>query len=271
MRRPVLVVAAVLLVAGCGAEDDSGSGAEDSGSGAAVGPVPTVTAADLDGSTYVSSDVVGHDLVAGTEVRLAFEDATMAVAAGCNTQTGPYAVTDGDLAWTQPPAATLIGCAEDRQAQDDWLGELLLDGVAATLVAGELTLEAGDVVLTLSETPGTDLTAVLGQPWTVVATVDKGTTTPIPAGVRRPRLSVGADGLASIDTGCNNGRTTVRVDGETLVFGRPQVTRGACTGPAQAVQDAVLDVLDGRADAVALDGATLVLTTGDRGLVVEVG
>lgn len=252
----------LLLALGCGAEDSGGP------AGTASTTVP-VSAAELEGSTYVSSEVVGHDLVEGTLVRLAFDDGSMAVSAGCNTQTGPYDVSAGVLAWTQPPASTVMGCLDDLTAQDDWLGELLFDGVTAALEGGTLTLSSADVVLTLRSGP--DLESVLGKSWTVVATVDGRTSASIPDGVRRPRLSVGADGLSSIDTGCNNGRITVRVDGEALVFGRPQVTRGRCSGPARAVQDQVLAVLDGRTDRVELDGSVLVLTKGERGLVVEVG
>ena len=45
-------------------------------------------AADLDGTTYESTSVEGHDLVPGEPVRLVFEDDTMSVSAGCNTLFG---------------------------------------------------------------------------------------------------------------------------------------------------------------------------------------
>lgn len=256
---PVLVLVAVLLVA-CGSEDDSASP-----SGGAVTP------ADLDGTTYLSTAVTGHELVTGTDVRLTFEAGTMSAAAGCNTMFGPFDVTSGTLAWTDLPASTLIGCADDLVAQDRWLTDLLVAGVEAELSGSDLTLTLGDVALDLASSTAVALQGALGRPWRVVGTVAGDQVTPIPEGVRNPRLSVRADGLASLDTGCNNGRTTVQVDGDTLLLGPSTVTRAACQEPAASVEQQVLAVLDGRSDLVTYDGAVLVVTKGDRGLVIEVG
>lgn len=83
----------------------------------------------------------------------------------------------------------------------------------------------------------------------------------------RPSLSVRADGVARLSTGCNVGRTTVRVDGDQLVFGPASLTRRACSGPARAVERALLDVVDGgRTDRVEIRDQLLVLHAGDRGL-----
>ena len=103
VRFAVAVVLAGTLVA-CGSDDDGGaSGADDTGT-----PVATsLSASDLDGSTYESTSVEGHELVEGTTVQVEFEDGSMAVSAGCNTQFGPYDVTDGVLMWTGPAASSM--------------------------------------------------------------------------------------------------------------------------------------------------------------------
>lgn len=139
---PVVLLLAALPLAGCGSEDDSASDA------AAAEP-SGVTADDLDGSSYASTEVTGHELVEGTRVRLSFEDGTLAVSAGCNTMTAEYDVTGDRLAWSGPPAATMMGCLDDVAAQDEWLTSLFQTGATVQLVDGDLELTQDEVVLTL--------------------------------------------------------------------------------------------------------------------------
>jgi len=145
MRRrvvPLLLLLAAVPLTGCGSEDDSASDAS------AAEP-SAVTADDLDGSSYASTAVVGHELVDGTRVRLSFEDGVLAVSAGCNTMTSAYDVTGDRLAWSGEPAATRMGCLEDVAAQDEWLTSLFQTGVTARLVDDDLELTQDEVVLTL--------------------------------------------------------------------------------------------------------------------------
>ena len=129
----VAVVAMVLLgVAGCGSDDSSG--ATD----------------DLEGTTYVSTSVTGHDLVAGSTINLSFEGPRMQLSAGCNIMSAAYDVTDGTLAWTGEPAATMMACPDDLMAQDQWLIELFQDGVTATSDGSTLTLANDEVTIELA-------------------------------------------------------------------------------------------------------------------------
>ena len=91
---------------------------------------PSISPAVL-ANTYVSTEVTGHDLVADTTIRLTFEDGNLSVNAGCNTMFAPYELTDDSLAWTEEPAATMMGCPDDLTAQDQWLAELFTTGVGA--------------------------------------------------------------------------------------------------------------------------------------------
>ncbi|WP_244929377.1 META domain-containing protein [Nocardioides sp. W7] len=257
---PAVLLVAAMTLTGCGSENDSGS----------EPPVP-VSVGDLDGTSYLSTEVTGRDLVAGTRVRLAFEDGVLSASAGCNTMFGEYAVTGETLAWTDPPASTAMGCVEDVAEQDRWLSALIEDGATARLVDGDLRLTQDDVILTLAPTTDVELPAALGRTWTVVQTVTGDSATSIPAGTRRPRLSVRSDGLARLFTGCNTGRTTVQVAEGALTFGTPAITRTACPEPAAGLERHVLAVLDGRSDLVTFDGSLLVVTKGDLGLVIEVG
>ncbi|WP_199422861.1 META domain-containing protein [Actinotalea solisilvae] len=106
---------------------------------------------DLVGRTFVSTDTPGHDLVAGTEVRLAFDEGHVSARAGCNTLFGGATWTDGVLEAPQL-ASTMMACSPDRMAQDAWLGDLLASGPALTLDGATLTIGDADNGLVLVET-----------------------------------------------------------------------------------------------------------------------
>ena len=141
----VMLALVFLGVAGCGSDDSSAATDESatSASGSAV------TADDLEGTAYVSSSVTGHDLVEGSTINLSFEGPRMQLSAGCNIISAAYDVTDGTLAWTGEPAATMMACPDDLMAQDQWLIELFQDGVTATSDGSTLTLANDDVTIEL--------------------------------------------------------------------------------------------------------------------------
>jgi heat shock protein HslJ len=146
-RRPVpglvaAVVATLFLLLACGSDSDSG-GDGDGGSGTAP------TQADLDGSTFTATSKTGSGLVADSTITLSFEDGTMVVHADCNTQSAGYEVDDGPLKWTSPPAATLMACPPELEAQDALLSGLFTNGVTATLEGTTLTLTNDDEDVTL--------------------------------------------------------------------------------------------------------------------------
>ena len=142
----VMMALMVLGVAGCGSDDSSEASDESatSASGSAV------TADDLEGTTYVSTSVTGEDLVEGSTINLSFEGPRMQLSAGCNIISAAYDVTDGTLAWTGEPAATMMACPDDLMAQDQWLIELFQGGVTATSDGSTLTLANDDVTIELA-------------------------------------------------------------------------------------------------------------------------
>ena len=142
----VMTTLVVLGVAGCSSDDSSEASDESatSASGSAV------TVDDLEGTTYVSTSVTGYDLVEGSTINLSFEGPRMQLSAGCNIISAAYDVTDGTLAWTGEPAATMMACPDDLQAQDQWLIELFQDGVTATSDGSTLTLANDDVTIELA-------------------------------------------------------------------------------------------------------------------------
>ena len=130
--RSVVFVAAALLVVACG-------------SGGTPSPVP----ASLESRTFLSTGVQGHDLVAGTHVRLSFKDGQVGINAGCNSMSGAYQIVDGRLV-TGNMAITEMGCEPPLMAQDQWVGAFI--GGAMLTVAGDtLTLRNGDTTMTLKD------------------------------------------------------------------------------------------------------------------------
>src|SRR5690606_25524337 len=130
-------------------------------------------------------------------------------------------------------------------SQDRWLAQWLTDGVEAALSDGSLTLSSDDVSVELSPESGSGLESLLGRTWTLTSAIEDDSTAAVPSEVTRPSLSVRPNGLTRVNTGCNVGRTTVRVDGDALAFGTATTTRKACPDPAGGVERALLELING--------------------------
>lgn len=262
--RPVSYTAlalVALVLAGCG------SGSSSAGSGGAGGSTAP-TAADLDGTAYVSTSVEGHDLAPDSVVGLEFQDGNMSAHAGCNSLFGPYAVQDGRLSWTHSPAMTQMACPDALMQQDQWLARWLGAGTDAALDGDTLTLTSDGVTMTLQTEAPADASALLGKTWTVTDLTTPTSASAIPKGVRTPTVEVAADGTVQLDTGCNHGHTTVTAEGDVLTFAPVAMTKMACPGAASKVEQAVLQALDGTVT-VTIDGDTATLDNGQHGLMVQ--
>lgn len=264
--RRILALALVLLcggvpLAGCGSDDDDAAGG---GSGA----VPT--AEQLDGRSFVATEVEGRELVAGSSVTFGFADGELGLRAGCNSIGGAYEIADGALRFRADPVQTLIGCEQALQRQDEWLRELLTAGVEIGAPdEGTLTLRGDGVTLSLRE----DAAAggpppIVGTLWTLETIADRnGTASSVPAGLDPPTLRFTEDGAAALFAGCNSGggRADVRDDG-FVVFRRLALTEMACDRARDALEATVTAILRGRV-ALSFEGANLVTARDGRQLV----
>ncbi len=278
-RRGVFVpgMAALLLSAlvlsGCGkdAKDvTAGDGSSTSGPAATepatsdpgpVGSAPTTD--DLEGRTFVSGQVEGHSLVADSSLTVSFEAGNMAINSGCNTQTGAFAVTDGVLAWSGTPAATMMACEDELMAQDTWVAEVFTKGLKAELDGGDLTLSSDGLTVVLSEESDV---AVVGTAWTLESTVTADAAASLPAGVKAPTLEIAEDGTVTLFAGCNTGGGSATVEDGSITFSPMRLTMMACEADATAVETAVTAVLEGQV-ALAVDGKVMTLTKGGQSLV----
>ena len=104
-------------------------------------------AAALNGQTFKSTSIEGHDLTAGTNVTLAFDGDGISVNAGCNTIFGQLEIVDGALS-VGTMAQTMMGCTDDLMEQDQFLVEFLEAGPAISLDHDTLTLTGADTTIT---------------------------------------------------------------------------------------------------------------------------
>lgn len=222
----------------------------------------------LRGRTFLSASVTEHGaerpLVAGTRIRLSFGDGDLSAHAGCNTLGFPLTAEPTRLV-TGDPISTLIGCTEERHAQDRWLAEFLGAGPHWTLQDGRLALTAGHTRVVLHERCelwGLSFASVsVTETGIVPAPVVEGTTI---------RLTFTAPDALTAEAGCNTlGFGVVVDDAQLRVADEVSSTRMACTDDLMA-QDAWLTTFFTDDPAYDLTGTTLTLTRASTEIVLEV-
>jgi heat shock protein HslJ len=277
LRRPIapprarlllLAAVGVLAVAACSDDysgtnaspvTDGGTTASPTTSAAASGSQTTdgataVDAAALAGHTFLSTEVVGQDLVAGSQITLTFDESNVAANAGCNTMTGGYKVADGKLQVSQL-AQTQMACEPLSDAQDRWVAELLSSDPTIALTDTTLTLEGSGTTVTFADrislSPQTRLD---DTSWLIKSLETNGTTTQAPDGAE---MSF-SNGSVQVVTGCNTASGSADVQNETITFGPMVTTLMACEAALQKWQDDLLAFLQGSV-AYGITGDNLVL------------
>ena len=247
-----VILAAALIVAAC----SSGGAAR-----------PATTSSSLDGRTFLSTKMEGHDLVKGTTVRMTFKDGRIGISAGCNQMSGAYAIDGGRLTIGQM-AMTEMGCDPALMAQDTWVGGFV-DGATVTLAGDTLTLAQGGVTMTLVDRKVADPDRPLqGTHWGLDGIVSGDAVSSVPTG-GSAGLTI-KDGKLQVETGCNTGIATVEVSDKTLTIGPMVLTKKACAPDATAVQQAMTTVLSGTVR-YTIEADLLTLTAGPAGLMLRAG
>jgi heat shock protein HslJ len=229
----VLALSALVLAA-CGSDDSPV--ADDSLP--AVGSAPT--AGDLADLSFESTEVTGHELVAGTTIELAFTSDSLSARAGCNSMNGGYSITDGALEVSEL-ASTMMACSDELMAQDTWLSAFVSSGPAVALDGDTLTLTGDDATLVFSVILPAELE---GTTWTVTGIVANDAVSSLPMDAEAS-LTI-AEGQAAIRSGCNSGSASVEITDTTITFGPIALTKMACADEAvNRLETHVLAVLDG--------------------------
>lgn len=224
----------------------------------------------LSGRTFVSTEVKGHDLVAGSAISLSFPASSgpgaLSANAGCNTMSG-QAVVDGGVLRVPQLAMTQMGCSQALMAQETWFSGLLTQGVDLTVSGEKIVLAADGVTITL-----TDRTVVVPDLPFV------GTTWTLDGIVRNDSVAHYADVTATMSTNgseisyraCNSRRGPISITGDSATAGPMVGTKMACSDARADVEKAMDAVLDGTFT-VTVDGNHLTLTGADGAGLIFVG
>jgi heat shock protein HslJ len=237
-RPIVLPFLAAALLGACSA---TASGSPQASAQAPTAQPSASSSAALDGRTFVSTGVNGHDLVAKSTVTLTFKDGQISANAGCNTMSGAYTIgADGTLGLGSM-AATAMGCPAAQMAQDQWLAQFL-PGSTVKLDGDTLTLTKDNVSLTLVDQTTTNL-PLENTTWVVTGLVSNSAVSTVPQGVKASLVFSG--GQVAVDTGCNTGGGPATFTDTTITFGAIALSKKACPADATQVEQLVVSVLDG--------------------------
>jgi len=225
----------------------------------------------LDDRAFVSTSVEEggspRPLVEGTDIRLTFGgDGNLSARAGCNTILGTWRL-DGDTLAFGGGGMTEMGCDEALHEQDQWLLGFLETGPTVQLSDDELVLTSGDTVLRLLDREVAEPDrALAGATWQVESLYLSGdAVSSVPAGATAS-LTFEEDGTLLVDGGCNRGRGTWVVEGDTLQIGPVAMTRKFCDGAPGELEAHVVQVLSAESLTYSIDAATLTIMADEVGL-----
>ncbi|MEV7418796.1 META domain-containing protein [Streptomyces sp. NPDC089919] len=158
------------------------------------------------------------------------------------------------------PTVNDLGCDAPRTAFADAFMKVI-EGPVTTAVSGDrltLTAKSGDT-LVLTTRPEAPPAPLAGTKWTVTGLGSGQSAASLPAGTEGTAyFTIGTDGRAEGNLGCNSFHATAKVAGSAVTFGPVAATKMACTGPAGEVERSVSAVLTGTARA-RIEGTALTL------------
>lgn len=216
-------------------------------------------------SVAVTDGGAARPLVAGTRIRLDFRATDLGASAGCNSIGGTYRIEGGRLVF-EGGGMTEMGCDQARDAQDQWLVALLGSKPAVRLTGDELVLESGSIVVRLLDRKVVEPdVALTGHAWTVTSIISGDAVSSTPQGATATLL-FNADGMLSVNAGCNQGGATWKGVGAGIEVSDLVLTKKACEGPGGQLESAVVGVLRAGSIAAAIDSDVLTLQAGTQGL-----
>ena len=256
------LASAVVLLTACGDSEPAADAPAPT-----TAPPTTVSEAppDLDGREFVSTEVTGHELVEGSEVRLTFDGDRLGASGGCNQLAGTWSIEGDVLVVPEDMVMTQMACEPAAlMEQDSWLASFLSSRPTVVLDGDTLTLSSGDVTMTLLDREVADPDRPLeGTEWVLDSLVSADAVSSV-ATERTPTLTF-ENGEVLVDTGCNSGSGSYELTGQEITFGPIATTRMACDELTMEVESQVLAVLDGTVT-YEIEADVLTLTNGDLGL-----
>lgn len=142
MKKSFALLAVLLSVSlvACGGSDGSGddpSGASPDAPSQADGGAATPDS--LDGRTFTATDAKGVTITEDVPLEIAFDGSDVSVDAGCNSLSGNYSLTEGEIQAFL--VTTEMYCGEKKAELEVFVSELLRQGATVRLEDNELNLE----------------------------------------------------------------------------------------------------------------------------------
>ncbi|SHN20861.1 META domain-containing protein [Cryptosporangium aurantiacum] len=190
---------------------------------------------------------------------------TLVFRAACNRIEAPYTL-EGNRVRVGQTMTTDMACAGPRMAEDQWFTEFfqaepVWKTEGRTLV---LTTERAEIRLEPLVVPSPP---ILGARWNVTGLVSGDSVSSVPQGVEA-YLAFGHERVTG-STGCNRLSGPMEPGISDFRFGAIVTTKMACGDAANAVERAVLEVLNAGTVRFTQEGRTMRLTAGEKGLVLE--
>lgn len=216
-------------------------------------------------SVAVTDGGAARPLVAGTRIRLDFRATDLGASAGCNSIGGTYRIENGHLIF-EGGSMTEMACDPGRDAQDQWLVQVLGSKPAARLNGDELVLESGSTVVRLLDRKVVEPdVALAGTTWTVVSIIAGDAVSSVPQGATATLL-FNANGSMSVNAGCNQGGAMWKAVGSGIEVTDLVLTKKACEAAGGQLESAVVGVLRSGSIAASIDANLLTLQAAGGGL-----
>ncbi len=193
----------------------------------------------IEGRDFLLSSAQGYTLVAGTQLRVSFDDNQLTFNAGCNTASGTYSLCQERLC-VADLATTDIGCDSQRHTQDEWLADFFVASPRLSIAGATLTLEGASATLELLDRELADPDRPLtGRVWRVDTFFAGDVASSVPL-VTPPTLEFNGDGTFRVFDGCNGGSAEYTRSGQTLSLAPVAFTEIGCPGddlPRERIQE----------------------------------
>lgn len=239
-----------LVVGACGSGDGRSSAAGES----------------IEGRTFLSTSVIGRDLVPDTQVLITFRDGTLSVQAGCNHLGTAYSLRDGVLvADSDGMSMTEIGCDQLLHQQDEWLAGFFTSSPSVELAGPELTLSStsdGAAIHLVDREVADPDRPLLGTTWLVDSVISGDAVSSAPDGGRVTLEFFDDSSFRASADGCTSGTGAVEIGEGSLVFAPFAVDGIGCPGP----WNETLEVLGAGEATYTIEAARLTIRAGDRGI-----
>jgi heat shock protein HslJ len=222
----------------------------------------------LEARQFLLDSAEGFEPVADSTVYLSFDGGQISVSAGCNSQGGDYAVSDGRLV-VDGLGSTLRACSPGLSEQDTWLNAFITSLPRLELSGDRLTLTGDEATLVLLDREVKDPDRpLLNTSWTINALITGDAVSGFgPGTTSAAKVLFGDDGEVHIDTGCNSGKGRYAVSGNKITLMEIPYTEKGCSTPNAEAH--IQQVLRAGTLSFTIEADTLTLEHGDFGVMAK--